>query len=326
MATNKFLPFAAGDDANVMSDDDYANALATNGTFQKGVTTGQASSKQANKAWRQATLMAAAIAQVIVDFGEDANDGMSPEDLASLIRKALLTKTAADSIYATILALNSEITRASTVESNLQSNKVSRSGDTMTGGLTIIDGAGYATDFSPSNPAQGSYVNYPGYASIGSARGVSFGFSAQEHVGTETLGLFTLSGTAVGSPVYWYMHQSGRLGDSVGGNYAYTTEVDKKQAAGDYAVNSDLPLPRGMHQQIFTVSIPSSNGSGGFLVSLPAAFSNFSFCTSCDTGSNVYLTSALPENSGQARIYAKFANGTWATSGLLTITASGYYS
>lgn len=86
MATNKFLPFAAGDDANVMSDDDYANALATNGAYQKGVTTGQASSKQANKTWRQSSLMAAAIAQVIVDFGQDAHDALTPEQLAALIR------------------------------------------------------------------------------------------------------------------------------------------------------------------------------------------------------------------------------------------------
>ncbi|MFS8371205.1 hypothetical protein, partial [Acetobacter indonesiensis] len=99
MATNKFLPFAAGDDANVMSDDDYANALATNGAFQKGVTTGQASSKQANKTWRQSSLMAAAIAQVIVDFGQDAHDALTPEQLAALIRSALLTQTTADARY-----------------------------------------------------------------------------------------------------------------------------------------------------------------------------------------------------------------------------------
>ncbi|MFT9025904.1 hypothetical protein [Acetobacter indonesiensis] len=91
MATNKFLPFAAGDDANVMSDDDYANALATNGAFQKGVTTGQASSKQANKTWRQATLMAAAIAQIIADAGSDINDSLTQEAIASLLRTSLLS-------------------------------------------------------------------------------------------------------------------------------------------------------------------------------------------------------------------------------------------
>ncbi|MCG4261394.1 hypothetical protein K6W36_12540 [Acetobacter senegalensis] len=74
-----------------MSDDDYANALATNGSFVKGVTTGQASAKQANKTWRQATLMAAAVAQIIADAGSDINDSLTQEAIASLLRVSLLS-------------------------------------------------------------------------------------------------------------------------------------------------------------------------------------------------------------------------------------------
>lgn len=60
---NDFLPFAAADGANVMAQADYA-AAATTAT---GVQTGTASSAAANKTWRQASLMAAMIAQFIVD-------------------------------------------------------------------------------------------------------------------------------------------------------------------------------------------------------------------------------------------------------------------
>ena len=60
---NDFLPFAAKAGANVMTQADYA-AAATTAT---GVVSGTASSAAANKTWRQASLMAAMIAQFIVD-------------------------------------------------------------------------------------------------------------------------------------------------------------------------------------------------------------------------------------------------------------------
>ena len=60
---NDFLPFAAASGANVMTQADYA-AAATTAT---GVVSGTASSAAANKTWRQASLMAAMLAQFIVD-------------------------------------------------------------------------------------------------------------------------------------------------------------------------------------------------------------------------------------------------------------------
>lgn len=60
---NDFLKFAADPSANVLTQAAYAAA----GTTATGVATGTASSAAANKTWRQASIMAAMIAQFIVD-------------------------------------------------------------------------------------------------------------------------------------------------------------------------------------------------------------------------------------------------------------------
>lgn len=83
--TNGFLPFASSSDANVMSDADYAASLGTGGSFAVGVSRGQASSAQANKTWRQSTVMAAAVAQVICDLGPSLSDSLTQDQLKQLI-------------------------------------------------------------------------------------------------------------------------------------------------------------------------------------------------------------------------------------------------
>lgn len=63
MAENDFLPFAAASGANVLDQTDYAAASATATGFVSGV----ASSSAVNKTLRQASIIAAMIAQFIVD-------------------------------------------------------------------------------------------------------------------------------------------------------------------------------------------------------------------------------------------------------------------
>ena len=71
MPTNDFLPFAAAGGSNVASQAAYAAAAST----ATGFVTGTASSAMANKALRQASLIAAMIAQTIVDqTGENVVD------------------------------------------------------------------------------------------------------------------------------------------------------------------------------------------------------------------------------------------------------------
>ena len=87
MPVNDFLPFATGEDANVMSQADYAALPAVENGFQSGV----ASSQQLNKVWRQSSTVAAAIAQFICDNQPDdvLDDGNVPA-FTSKLQAALI--------------------------------------------------------------------------------------------------------------------------------------------------------------------------------------------------------------------------------------------
>lgn len=86
MGTNDIKAFAAAGGANVLTQDEYL-ALAALST---GFTSGKASSKEVNKALRQATLVAAALAQFISDKGDvDVLDNGDVSGLATKIIAAL---------------------------------------------------------------------------------------------------------------------------------------------------------------------------------------------------------------------------------------------
>lgn len=83
MPTNDFIGFASSGSANVASQADYA-AAAEQGI---GMQPGPASSKLANKAWRQGANMASALGGLIADQGYDALDN---GDIATL-KNTLIT-------------------------------------------------------------------------------------------------------------------------------------------------------------------------------------------------------------------------------------------
>lgn len=83
MATNDFLPFAGGAGANVLTQAAY---LAQAALRSNGFSAGTAQSAQLNKVWRQSSIMAAALAQMISDnTGADVlDDGTTATILANL--------------------------------------------------------------------------------------------------------------------------------------------------------------------------------------------------------------------------------------------------
>lgn len=81
-ALNKFLPFATGASPNVITDAVYAALAARDTGFQSGV----ASSEQLNKVWRQGSLMAAVMGQIIANNGVDAKDS---DSVATLVANLL---------------------------------------------------------------------------------------------------------------------------------------------------------------------------------------------------------------------------------------------
>ncbi len=79
MATNNFKPFAVGSGANVTSQSDYENLIS----LQTGFQSGKASSAQINKALRQSTFVASALAQYIMN--KVAADVLDNGDVAGFI-------------------------------------------------------------------------------------------------------------------------------------------------------------------------------------------------------------------------------------------------
>lgn len=86
MATNDFLPFATGVGANVLSQTDYAALPAVSSGYQSGI----AKSQQLNKTWRQSSIMAAVLAQFIVDqTGANATDDGTIATLLANLKKSM---------------------------------------------------------------------------------------------------------------------------------------------------------------------------------------------------------------------------------------------
>jgi microcystin-dependent protein len=86
MSVNQFLPFATGTGANVLTPSAYAalTALVAQG-FQSGI----APSQQVNTPLRQATFVAAAVAQLITDSGIDALDDGNLTNFKTYLSQAI---------------------------------------------------------------------------------------------------------------------------------------------------------------------------------------------------------------------------------------------
>lgn len=92
MGINNFKPFAAAGGANVMTQADY-EALAV---LLTGFQSGTAQSAQLNKVWRQSSIMAAVLAQFIVDLtGQDAIDDGTTTTLLANLKTAVQAQSAA---------------------------------------------------------------------------------------------------------------------------------------------------------------------------------------------------------------------------------------
>lgn len=86
MATNDFLVFGGGSGANVMSQADWLALAQRASGFQSGV----AQSAQLNKAWRQSSIMAAAIGQLIADVsGQNVVDDGTMDAILTNLKAAV---------------------------------------------------------------------------------------------------------------------------------------------------------------------------------------------------------------------------------------------
>jgi hypothetical protein len=80
--SNKFLPFGTGSSPNVIDDAAYAALTPRSAGFLSGV----AQSQQLNKVWRQSSVAAAVLGQIIANNGVDATDS---DPIATLVTNLL---------------------------------------------------------------------------------------------------------------------------------------------------------------------------------------------------------------------------------------------
>lgn len=210
--------------------------------------------------------------------------------------------------YATNPALQAETQRATTIESNLQSSKANLNGGNSYTGNQSVNNAQVIVHNAPTLTS-GSWNYSPALIARTDSR-AGLQLFAQDKVDGGAAVVLTYEWNTV-QQVYWWFGSDGSINNSV---------------KGEVAFQSDLPLPVGMHCQIFTVAIPNPVPADGWLVNIPTGWSIHSYVTGCDTGANVYAVSARVENSTQARIWAKFpTNGAMAASGIATISSFGYF-
>lgn len=197
----------------------------------------------------------------------------------------LATQAWANGLFATIAALNAETLRATTVESNLQSNvnnRVSKTGDLMTGGLTIDAAYGLNVVYDPGGQVVGQYVNYAGITSTAGGRGGSFGYWVQELVGSTFIGVIAL-GLSDGSFRYVRVQgKNARLNDSSFGDIAYVSDLAGYQPKGAYAQASDVDsgtITGGWYTRIktvlrqsFIVQIPGNRPNNTYVINYPITF------------------------------------------------------
>lgn len=91
MVKNNIYPWAQGINANVLTDEEYANSLSTNGVYENGVKSGIASSAQINKTLRQATVPASGLSQFLVNtLNIDVNDNDDIKIFSDRITNSIL--------------------------------------------------------------------------------------------------------------------------------------------------------------------------------------------------------------------------------------------
>jgi kynureninase len=102
--SNDFIPFAVGGSANVITQSAYA---ALTSVTQNGFQAGIAQSNQLNKVWRQSSIMAAVLAQFIVDqSGQNAVDDGTTATLETNLITAIKNATKQTVILADTGAAN----------------------------------------------------------------------------------------------------------------------------------------------------------------------------------------------------------------------------
>lgn len=149
---NDFVPFAVGSGANVLSQPQY---LALTSLIANGMVAGTAQSASANKVWRQSSLIAAAIAQLVVDvIGLPMVDSGQVLPLESGILLALLSVGVVMDQSPNVNVITGSLTPA--IQNYLQGQRFTvYPAQTNTGPVQASFGGGYIPVLSPNGALLG---------------------------------------------------------------------------------------------------------------------------------------------------------------------------
>lgn len=202
MATNNFKAFSAASGANVTPQSDYELLPA----LQSGFQSGKASSAQINKALRQATFVASALAQYMMN--KTSSDILDDGDLSSFIGKmAQAFGKDFQSLDATLTALASLATGADKVPYFTGKDTVSQADLTQVGrdiigkssvsdiisylslGTAASKNVGTGSNQIPDMNSFGFSTGSIGYAKLPNGMIIQYGFASTSTSGPATVGL-----------------------------------------------------------------------------------------------------------------------------------------
>ncbi|MEQ4915967.1 hypothetical protein [Morganella morganii] len=171
MAKNEFLPFGTAEGANVLSNQEYEALAARHNGFNSGV----AKSKELNKVWRQASLIASAVAQFIVDTDQadlldDGNVTTIKSRLVSAMKEAFKSEMpAVPKTVQTTGTSTSDVMSQKAVTDQLNtkaskddlSKKFDKIGGTISGSVEIKSSGG-ALKLTSTTEGSSNYIEFYG--------------------------------------------------------------------------------------------------------------------------------------------------------------------
>lgn len=304
--SNDFLPFAVGSSANVLSQSAYA---ALTSILQNGFQSGIAQSVQLNKVWRQSSIMAAVLAQFIVDqSGQNAVDDGTTATLEANLVAAIKNAT-----KQTVILADTGIANAYTA--------------TNTPALTALPSTGYVQRVNIAHANTGAST----YAPDGLAAKPIYGLGLQALQGGEL---------PVGVAVLMYLVQAG-VNSGNGAWIIIESLGGASQVAPATASQHAVQLQQVGHGQCrlsvsstTTLVLKPYNGNNvivnGVPLQLPAAGVTYTASgLTANTAYYVYLggTTAAPTITLSTNAHSAASNGveTMTSNTALTLVGMVYY-
>lgn len=106
--SSSILPFAAGSNANVVTDAQW-QSLVNSGSLSTGFVQGLAQSAQVNKALRQTSALSAGLAQFLANNGNTVDDSLTPAQIAAMIKDSVQDTIATSDVSGYIQAWSSSV-------------------------------------------------------------------------------------------------------------------------------------------------------------------------------------------------------------------------